>query len=276
MWRNRRPKLPFLHQSLPLGWVGRNLIWILSLGACTTTELVPSLPPAPPAYTQVPHPVGLDLSDLVALFTDPSAPKEKEFLKNCDSDFIKLKGFAKAKDEEMQGTRELVKKDPVHYHWCFYGKLLRLEDDLKSDEYLDTKQKIVLETFQFLSSVAQGFGAEFHDSRYLRWSVVRYQKISELVFFRKLDLTPEGTSMLVQASNPFALWRKSEGLSSVLDKYHFEPQFIEVSEPVSSLKPSSLVSLSSSPMASPSPAPVETVIMPSGLAPSAQGPNPFE
>ncbi len=42
-------------------------------------------------------------------------------------------------------------------------------------------------------------------------AVRKYQKMSEWIFFRKVELTPAGTAELVQPTNPFGLWRDSGG-----------------------------------------------------------------
>ncbi len=219
MWRTR-----FYNRSVVRWVMGSSLALGVGPVACSTTDLTPKQPPDPPAFTRVVHPRGTDLSDISALFTEKSAPKEVNFSKECDRDLIKLKALVKDRNEWTQGVLELVKKDPVFYHWCFYGKILKLETDLKSDDFLDVQHKTVLDAFSILTPLAQSFAAEFHDSRYLRWAVMRYQKISPRVFFRKLDLTPEGTSLLVQPTNPFGLWRKAEGFAGILEKYHFEAE----------------------------------------------------
>jgi hypothetical protein len=192
----------------------------LGLNGCSTTEVVPAPVPSPPVYTQVPHPAGTDLSDLSAIFTDEKAPQDKDFAKNCDLEFKKLEQLTKSRDEVLEGLRELVKQDPVTYHWCFYAKILALETDLKAGKYVDERQKIILDAFGFLAPLARTFASEFHDSRYLRMAIARYQKWSEWIFYRKLELTPLGTSELVRASNPFGLWRDTLETVSVLEKYH--------------------------------------------------------
>ncbi len=217
-------RMRFYNRSVVRWVMGSALALGVGPVACSTTELTPKQPPDPPAFTRVVHPRGTDLSDLSALFTEKAAPREVNFSKECDRDLIKLKALVKDRNDWTQGVLELVKKDPVFYHWCFYGKILKLETDLKSDNFLDVKHKTVLDAFSILTPLAQSFAAEFHDSRYLRWAVMRYQKISPRVFFRKLDLTPEGTSLLVQPTNPFGLWRKAEGVAGVLEKYHFEAE----------------------------------------------------
>jgi hypothetical protein len=191
-----------------------------SLSGCSTTEVVPFPLPSPPVYTQVPHPVGMDLGDLVAIFTDDKAPQSKDFAKTCDTDFRKLEKLTGSRDETLEGFRELVKLDAVTYHWCFYAKLLELESDLKARIYIDERQKTILDAFSFLAPLARIYASEFHDSRYLRMAIMRYQKWSERIFYRKLELTPAGTSELVKASNPFGLWRDTLETVSVLEKYH--------------------------------------------------------
>lgn len=217
MWRSR------VFRMQKVRW---NRLSFLVLGclpiSCTTAEHSPKPKVELPPLIQVNHPAGTDLADVEALFTDPLAPKEQNFAKDCDQDLIKLKRVAPNKEVLAQGVRELIRKDPVFYHWCFYGKLLKLDADLKSNQYLDAQQKIALDTFQVLTPVARGFAEEFRDSRYLRWTVMRYQKISAQFFFRKLDLAPEGTALLVKPQNPLGRVRSAEALTNVLEKYHLE------------------------------------------------------
>ncbi len=193
--------------------------WMVLWGGCSTTEVTPVLPVDPPDYTQVPHPEGSDLNDISVLFMDKRAPMMPEFALNCDHDFRKLISFTQSLQELQQGYRELVKSDPVRLHWCFYGKLLKLEGDLKTEAYVEERQKKVLETFEFIAPIARAFISEFHDSRYLRCAVYRYRKISEWVFYRRLDVTPQGTYELVQPTNVFGLWRKTDGDFAILNKY---------------------------------------------------------
>ena len=122
--------------------------------------------------------------------------------------------------ELIEGARELVRRDPVKYHWCFYGKILELENSLKSESYLDEKQKSVLDVYGSLTPMGRAFMQEYHDSRYMRWGVKHYRQISEWVFYRKVELTPQATSELVEASNPFGLLRDAVGMVPVLEKYN--------------------------------------------------------
>src|SRR5688572_23958345 len=106
-------------------------------GSCTTTELLPKDPLLPPVYTQVPHPMGMDVSDLAAIFIHQTAPKEDSFFKTCDENFQRLNTLTNSKEEKIRGVQELVKNDPVHYHWCFYGKLQKLDDEMKVVTYVE-------------------------------------------------------------------------------------------------------------------------------------------
>ena len=195
--------------------------WIFAVGGCTTAEVSPqgSLPALPPPYVQVPHPGGYSMSDLRAIFMTPGAPKLED-LKDCDSDFKKLRSLTQAQLELVEGARELVRRDPIKYHWCFYGKILQLESDLKAESYLDEKQKSVLDIYGSLTPMARAFMQEFHDSRYLRWGVKHYREVSEWVFYRKVEMTPQATSDLVEASNPFGMLKDSTGVVPVLEKYN--------------------------------------------------------
>jgi hypothetical protein len=141
-------------------------------------------------------------------------------LKDCDGDFKKLAALTPSHDEIKAGVRELVAADPVKYHWCFYSKVLELNGFLKNDtSYVDERQKRALDAYNFLVPVARGFMAEFQDSRYLRYSVTHYRRLSEWIFFRKLEMTPQATSELVDAANPFGLYRAPVETMSVLEKY---------------------------------------------------------
>jgi len=250
---------------------------LTSLNGCSTTEVTPFPVPTPPVYTQVPHPVGMDLGDLSAIFGDEKAPQEKDFAKNCDVDFRKLEKLTKSRDEIFEGLRELVKQDPVTYHWCFYAKILELENDLKAGVYVEERQKLILDAFSFLAPLARTYASEFHDSRYLRMAITRYQKWSEWIFYRKLELTPAGTSEIVKASNPFGLWRDTLETVSVLEKYHIlkgaevakSVETPSVAAPTSEATPSP----NTAPAATPSPntAPAAT---PSPNTPPAVTPSP--
>ncbi|MGK5084517.1 hypothetical protein WDW37_14575 [Bdellovibrionota bacterium FG-1] len=195
--------------------------WIAGAGGCSTTEVNPHAPPQalPPPYVQVPHPVGYDLADLRAIMTDRLAPRSED-LKDCDKDFKKLKSLTQNNDELILGARELVKQDPVKYHWCFYGQLVQLEDDLKTESFFSERQKKVLDTYSFVTPVGRAFMAEFHDSRYQRWALRYYVRLSEWIFYRKLEVTPQATAELVEASNPFGLLREPPGHMPVLEKYN--------------------------------------------------------
>ena len=249
--------LKILKQSILFLCVSLNgpVIW----SGCSSSKITPTLP-TPPPYTQVPHPHGTDLADLRALFYDPTAPKMPDFALNCDQGFRKLIGVTQSIDELQQGIRELIRSNPVHFHWCFYSQLLILEEGLKKETYVDEKQKQVLDNFQFLSTIARAFSMEFHDSRYLRYAVVYYKKMSEWVFFRRLDLTPAGTAELVQTSNPFGLWRKSDGGFSILQRYNIQAS--DPAQPPPSNSPTSLTP-NNSPSATPSSLPLAPNPMPS-------------
>ena len=196
--------------------------WILGFGACSTTQVQPLaiLPETPPPYIQVPHPAGLDFGDLLAIFAEKGAPSPDAF-KDCDSEFTSLRAKTQSREELLQGARELVRRDPVRYHWCFYSKLYDMDLQLKSAVYLDERQKLVLDRYLFLTPVARAFQVEFNDSRYLRWAVSRYRNVSEHVFFRKVELSPQGAADLAGPVNPFGRYRKSADPQpqGILDKY---------------------------------------------------------
>lgn len=197
------------------------LVSVVWVQACSTTtqEIAPPIAPLPPPYTKVPHPEGLDQADLIAIFAEEGAPDPKT-LRTCDEKFEKLRSLTLIKGELEQGYVELVKNDPVHYHWCFYGKLFLMEQDLKEAVYLEDRQKTVLKAYSFLTPISKAFQEEFHDSRYKRWAVTRYRQMSQIVFFRKLELSTEGAKEIEGTYSPFGYWRAPRDPSrSVLEKY---------------------------------------------------------
>ncbi len=178
---------------------------------------------APVGPLDLPHPVGLDYADLREIFFYPGAPKIAE-LNHCDKDINQLASLTSAKNEFQKGVRELVHADPQAYHWCFYGKLLGLVQDLRGDDYIDQKQKRTVETFQILVPVARALMEEVQDSRYLRWTVRSYQRLSEWVFYRRLELSPLGTSEMIGLGPDYVTERR-ENLSdeSVIERYGIKP-----------------------------------------------------
>jgi hypothetical protein len=200
----------------------------LTLSACATTHIAEEVAPLPviPEYVKVPHPAGFDLADLRAIFLNPMAPKAAlgEFADTCDEEFVKLSGLTPLKEERKAGAVELVIHDPERMHWCFYSKISRLQDVLQSDATWTSRQKKVLEIFDFLTPVANAFMDQYHDSRYLRWASNYYARISEWVFFRKVGPTPENTLLLTSGTRlelePWVEVRKNGGAEiSIFAKY---------------------------------------------------------
>jgi hypothetical protein len=208
--------------TLVLGACG---VWVGSPGCSTTSTLVP-LSPAKnvelPAYAYLPHPGGYTSSDVRILFTDESAPK-REALEKCDEDLRSLLSKIQSVEEQAIGVRELVSKNPAEYHWCFYSKVIELEDGLQKDEFVDEKQKRIVSAYEFLTPIARAFMQEFQDSRYMRWAIRDYRRLSDLYFYRKLELSPQMSSELVDVEVPVQDGARSHASSlesrSVLEKY---------------------------------------------------------
>jgi cell fate (sporulation/competence/biofilm development) regulator YmcA (YheA/YmcA/DUF963 family) len=235
--------------------------WILSgLGGCSSVEVAPIGEPIPPPYTQVPHPEGLDLGDLNAIFLSPGAPKPEDY-KTCDADYMKLKSLTASLDEINRGTKQLVKLEPVKYHWCFYVKMQALENKIKDTPFIDERQKQTLSAYEFLMPIAKAFSTEFNDTRYMRWAVSRYQHLSPRVFFRPLKLTPRMTVELVEPNRSFGLWRDPKPERDVLDKYQVGKNAVPsaiLPTPVASPEPVAIASPlpATAPMVLSSPTPI--------------------
>lgn len=196
---------------------------------CSSTTVVQEKPVIPevPEYVKVPHPASFELGSLRAIFYSPLAPQDilGEFSKTCDGEFQKLVEVSNSKEERQKAATELVSGDPERMHWCFYGKISKLEEVLQSDTTWSTRQKKVFETFTFLSPVSNAFLEVYHDSRYFRWATQYYSKISEWVFFRKVTPGPEATMAIMQGVGNSGLepWvpvdTKTSKKESVFSKY---------------------------------------------------------
>lgn len=182
----------------------------------------PSPPPETtvPGYAGVPHPLGLQVGDVLGLFATPGAPKrDSDEMKTCSSDYADLEKKTKSRDELKQGLLELVRKEPIRYHWCFYGKVLELEDRLRKADMLDERQRAVVESYRFLAPLSRVFYREYRDSRYLRWAVSFYRRASELAFYRRVETSPGLTQELVGSGGDDTTRGISEKSTSVLEKY---------------------------------------------------------
>lgn|GEM_PF-2264181 len=199
----------------------------LAAGGCASAPLesAPPPPPKPPEWTAVPHPAGLDLGDIEAIFSSSSAAAAKaptrQEVADCDRPFRTLKDKTVSREELALGMRELVRSEPATQHWCFYGKLLELEQKLKQPTLvIRERQDLVLRYFEHLAPLSKAFHVELNDSRYWRMAIHRYRLMSERVFFQRVEPSPETTSVLVTATNPFSWVRPSADTDvAVLKKY---------------------------------------------------------
>jgi hypothetical protein len=195
---------------------------------CSTSEVSPPRElPEIPAYAHVQHPQGRDLNDIHALFLTEGAPSRAEF-KDCDSDFRKIESATDSIDEVQKGANELVSLYPIQAHWCFYAQILDLEDFLKENHFIEDRQSKVLEVYEFLSPMGIAFRTEFRDSRYQKWNIHHYQRLSARVFFRSVEPTPQTTLRFVEGAveQPYPLWRAVEGpekRKTVLERYGIVP-----------------------------------------------------
>jgi len=214
---------PYIYSGL-----GIALMMVITTG-CSSTTVVQEKPAIPevPEYVKVPHPVNFELASLRAIFYSPLAPQDVqgEFSEKCDSEFMKLAEASNSLEERQKAAVELVSGDPERMHWCFYGKVSKLQEVLQGDTTWTQRQKKVFDTFIFISPVANAFLDVYHDSRYLRWATQYYSKISEWVFFRKVTPGPESTMAIVQGAGNSNLepWipvdTKTSKKDSVFTKY---------------------------------------------------------
>jgi hypothetical protein len=179
--------------------------------------------------TQIPklmaakHPDGTQISDVRVLLLDGTAPKQADFSETCDKDVQKVLKVTDSMVEITQATRELVANEPVLYHWCFYSKLNLLDTNLKKSTTLKAQQEALVAGFLILAPLARNFLDLYQDSRYLRWATSYYQQVSELIFFRKTVLNPEGTLELASPTNPLGIYPVFVGDSSTLKALKIDP-----------------------------------------------------
>ena len=169
---------------------------------------------APSAY---PHPVGFAFSDLQSLFQRTGAPNQKD-LSTCDQQFQERLIQTPAIDEHIKFLKEDVHKDPEHFHWCFYSKILQLEEDVKAAKFIDEKQKAILRAYAFLTPLAQAMLKERGDPRYLQWAIERYRKLSEVVFYRSVIVAPKTALEIEAALRPKPHDAGDEGAQASLAK----------------------------------------------------------
>jgi hypothetical protein len=184
--------------------LGAGGAWLGVAGCSTTNTLSPHEPAkqvALPAYAYLPHPAGHTIGDVISLFEERTAPS-RETLAKCEEDFRTLYSKVQSIEERTQGVRELVSRNPAASHWCFYSQILSLQEGLNQDEFVDQKQKRIMTTYEFLVPVARAFMKEFQDSRYLRWAIQDYRRLADLYFYRKLEMSPQMSSELVDVAVP--------------------------------------------------------------------------
>lgn len=206
----------------------------LGFFSCQTTQVEPVAPlPEPPQFTRVSHPASYDMPALRAIFLDPSSPKQSN-LNRCQTDFRKISSQTESQEELNMGAQELILLDPVGYHWCFYWTILDLNDRVLKAEskYLKDRQESVLKAYEFLTPIAKAYQAEFRDHRYLKWAIHHYSRMSEQVFFRKLELTPHSVGTLVgHQKDPYLLWKPTPKETPILEKYGIKQGPTEVTNP---------------------------------------------
>lgn len=123
------------------------------------------------------------IHDVKSLFLIKDAPERSQFDK-CDFDYQAETMLSKNKEELFTTMPAHVKSDPVRYHWCFYHKILRLEEDLEKQDYIEEKQKLVVERYLFLTHLARIFQVDLDDPRYLDFALHNYKRLRSLYFPR--------------------------------------------------------------------------------------------
>jgi hypothetical protein len=229
-------------------------IALVLASACSSTKVAQA--PAPISEPQripvlaLPHPEGYASADLDALLKLPEAPQAPE---SCHVTQRELAKRVLNAQELERGVAELVVDQPAVQHWCFYHRFRHLDSELKELEGILKKQQHVIETYRDVLPIARAFQSEFKDSRYLRWAIQTYRRVSPQVFFRTVELTPEATQELVLIERPFSDWKAPASGLSVLEKYGLKE--IEGREPASAATAPPAVIETPAPTATPAPSP---------------------
>lgn len=145
----------------------------------------------------LPQPAGVGIGDVMDLFVKKEAPS-LESLKDCDREFYDFSKTNRRDGPKLSIARKLVRIHRKRIHWCFYSKILEVENPL--DESLDHLGQIALmiRNYVFLTPIAQAFLSEFGDPSYLSVATFRYQQLNEALYSRRLEIPPALTSVLVR------------------------------------------------------------------------------
>lgn len=219
---------------LSMLWIVLGFVCFSSCSSTTVQKPKPPLP-EPPRFLRVPHPNAFTQTEILGLFEQNPGGRFSPSLgemKGCDAKHRELLEKTDSLSERKKGAREFVSGDPVFFHWCFYAQLIELENGLSQDDFIRDRQKKVIEAYQFLSPIAHAFNDVYGDTRYLRWAIYKYRRLSERVFYRKLEMTPEMTAkMMIYTRKSYAMWRHPEPASRpILEKYGIVEPFVK-SEP---------------------------------------------
>ena len=145
------------------------------------------------------HPDDPSISSLEGLFAEKTSPLwSKETSDKCSEPLRAIHDRTESVGELENGLTELVAANPAFFHWCFYGKLLELEQSLAQETFVLDRQALVVRTFKYLAPLSKAFLRVTLDSRYYRYSIRRYQELAERVFFRKIEVLPEVTERLLR------------------------------------------------------------------------------
>lgn len=174
-----------------------------------------------PEWTALPHPTSSAVGSIEQLLQDRvwTSIRPEGFEEKCDQAISELRTHASNEAEFKAGLKELINKHVTYYHYCFYEKLNALEIRLKTEDYIEDRQAVVLKTYRTLTPLARAFMENWRESRYLRVASERYQKLSPRVFFRKVEPSAETTRQLVDLQGTQEQQERAlESPSSVVEK----------------------------------------------------------
>ncbi|OFZ54774.1 MAG: hypothetical protein A2428_17260 [Bdellovibrionales bacterium RIFOXYC1_FULL_54_43] len=130
---------------------------------------------------RIEHPMGMTIADARSIFLTKGAPKI-ESLEKCDFDYQAEAMLSRTREELFMTMPSHVRDEPEKHHWCFYAKLIQLEDDLEKTPYIEDRQKLIVSRYIYFVHLARIFQADLDDARYLEFATHNYKRLRGLNF----------------------------------------------------------------------------------------------
>jgi len=123
------------------------------------------------------HPDSPEIESVRALFAKEGVP-DRTYLNKCDFDYRVETMLARSVEELLTTLPEHVRSNPEKYHWCFYSKMLDLEEKLTemSSQGPAAQRKYLLNQYRFFIYLARVFEVDLDEPRYLDFARMNYKR----------------------------------------------------------------------------------------------------